>query len=239
MTDIIKSKGWNWEMISDKGVSDQKNSKLGFGYLSEDIWKNPAPISYYLLSRWKKQGKHSFLDLGCGLGRHTILFGMSEFDVSAFDISENALERTAKWAKEKGLNINIKQGDMLNLPFDNESMDCILCLNVISHTDTRGMYKVADELKRVLKPNGECYLTLGSKETWGYKQNWPVVDANTKLRDEPGPEYMVPHFYADYDLIFQIFKNFDILDIQHIGTYYTVDGQKQESYHWHLLIRKR
>ena len=224
MSNIVKSQGWNWQIVSDEFA---------------DVWKNPAPESFYLLYRWKNQHKKSFLDLGCGLGRHTILFASNGFDVSAFDISENAIERTDKWAKELGLSINIKQGDMLNIPFEDESMDCILCMNVISHTDTKGTYKIADEIKRVLKSGGECYLTLGSKETWGYKQNWPVVDENTKLRDEQGPEYMVPHFYADHDLIFKIFKDFDIVGVKHIGTYYIHDGQKYESYHWHVLIRKR
>lgn len=224
MSDIIKSKGWDWQIITDEFAQ---------------TWKNPAPETFYLLSRWKKQQKQSFLDLGCGLGRHTILFAKNGFDVLAFDISETAIEHTSEWAKNENLNIDIKQGDMLNIPFDNESIDCILCMNVISHTDTKGMYKIADELKRVLKSNGECYLTLGSKETWGFKQDWPMVDENTKLRDEQGPEYMVPHFYADYDLIHQLFKDFSIEDIKLVGTYYTKDSQTFESYHWHILIRKK
>ena len=28
--------------------------------------------------------------------------------------------------------------------------------------------------------------------------SWPNVDENTKLRMEEGPEYEVPHFYANY-----------------------------------------
>ena len=224
MADIIESKGWDWKIVSDEFA---------------DVWKNPASETFYLLQRWKNQGKQKFLDLGCGLGRHTVFFALNGFDVSAFDISENAVERTKNWANELNLNIDIKTGDMLDIPFGDESMDCILCMNVISHTDTKGTYKIADELKRVLKSGGECYLTLGSKETWGYKQNWPVVDENTKLRDEQGPEYMVPHFYADYDLIYKIFADFDIIDVKHVGTYYVHDGQKHESYHWHILIRKK
>ena len=224
MADIIKSKGWNWQAVSGEYA---------------EVWKNPAPEVFYLLSRWKNQHRRTFLDLGCGLGRHTILFAQNGFEVSAFDISDKAIECTTEWAKELKLNIDIRQGDMLNIPFADESMDCVLCMNVIAHTDTKGIYKIADELKRILKPAGECYLTLGSKETWGYKQNWPVVDENTKLCDEQGPEYMIPHFYADYDLILQIFRDFEIADIKHIGTYYVRDGQRYESYHWHVLIKRK
>lgn len=224
MSDIIKSQGWNWNIVSG-----------GFA----DVWKKPASESFYLMARWKQQSKKNFLDLGCGLGRHTILFASNDFNVSAFDISDKAIEHTAKWAQEMGLNIDIKQGDMLNVPFADESMDCILCFNVIPHTDTNGVYKITEELKRILKSGGECYLTLGSKETWGYKQNWPVVDENTKLRDEPGPEYMIPHFYADYGLLLKLFQDFEILDVKHIGTYCRKDNQTYESYHWHILIKKK
>ena len=69
-----------------------------------------------------------------------------------------------------------------------------MCRNVISHTDTKGVKQAISEVGRVLKIDGECYLTLGSKETWGYKQeDWPCIDENTKLRMEKGPEYKVPH----------------------------------------------
>ena len=223
MSEIIRSKGWNWEMVSGQ---------------FEEVWKKPAPEVYYLLERWKNQNKKTFLDLGCGLGRHSIFFRVNGFKVSAFDISQNAVERTIAWAKELDLNIDVKQGDMLEIPFENESMDCVLCMNAISHTDTKGVYKIAQELKRVLTCGGECYLTLASKETWGYKQNWPKVDENTKLRDEKGPEYMVPHFYADYDLIYQIFHDFEIEDIKHIGTFYKTEEKVHESYHWHVLMKK-
>jgi hypothetical protein len=33
---------------------------------------------------------------------------------------------------------------------------------------------------------------------------------------EKGPEYEVPHFYADYNLLKQIFVNFKIISISHV-----------------------
>ncbi len=34
-----------------------------------------------------------------------------------------------------------------------------------------------------MKHDGECYLTLGSKDTLGFKQeNWPLMDEITRLR---------------------------------------------------------
>ena len=201
--------------------------------------ENPSIESYYLLNRWLSQNKKIFLDLGCGLGRHSILFGQNNFDVYCFDISEEAINRTKEWAIKENLEFDYKIGDMLNLPYSDNKFDCILCRNVISHTDTEGMKKIVKELYRVLKNGGECYLTLGSKDTWGFKQkDWPLVDENTRLRMEEGPEYEVPHFYADYDLIKQLFSDFDIINIYQVIDYYERTDGLADSYHYHVLIKK-
>ena len=220
---MIESKGWNWEIVQND---------------VEEFWKKPSIESYYLLAKWRLETKKDFLDLGCGLGRHSILFAQNGFDVYCFDISEEAIKRTREWAEELNLKLEYKIGDMLKLPYEDNSKDCILCRNVISHTDTEGMKKIIEELKRVLRKDGECYLTLGSKDTWGFKQeNWPLVDANTRIRMEEGPEYKVPHFYADYDLIKELFKDFDILDVYQIVEYF--DSKDSTSYHYHILIKKK
>lgn len=220
---IIKSKGWNWDIVSDE---------------SAEVWKNPSVESFYLVNRWNNQNKKDFLDLGCGLGRHTILFAKSGFKVKAFDISETAIKNAKVWAEDENLKIDFLVGDMLKLPYGTKTFDCILCRNVISHTDTNGIRQIISELLRVLRPKGECYLTLGSKDTWGFKQDWPKLDENTKLRMEAGPEYEVPHFYADYDLIVELFKDFEIELIQHIGEFFPEYGSSTQCYHYHLLIKK-
>ncbi len=221
---MIKSQGWKWEI-----VKDDENC----------IWKNPAVQSYYLVNRWKSQGKNDFLDLGCGLGRHSILFAKNDFNTYCFDISEDAVNKTRKWCEEEKLNCQYKIGDMLNLPYEDSSFDCILCMNVISHTDTEGIKKIIKELYRVLKKNGEVYLTLCSKDTWGFKDtDWPKVDENTKLLMVEGPEKGVPHFYADYDLIRELFKKFTIIDITQVENFYEHDDGTWYSYHYHLLIKK-
>jgi len=221
---MIESKAWNWKIV--KGNEQEK-------------WLEPSIESYYLLHRWKGQGKETFLDLGCGLGRHTILFAQNGFKTSAFDLSEEAIHRTEEYAKREGLNVDFKIGDMLDLPYKDEEFDCILCRNVISHTDTEGMQKIVEEIKRVLKKDGECYLTLGSKDTWGFKQEkWPLVDPNTRVRMDEGPEKGVPHFYADYHLIKELFKEFTVEQIYQVENFYEKEEGLFESFHYHILIRK-
>lgn len=221
---MVKSKGWDWKIVKDDLSCP---------------WKIPSIESYYLLNRWENLGFKSFLDLGCGLGRHTVLFASNGFDTYGFDISSDGLNKTKEWLDSLGLNANLVEGDMLSLPYTDELFDSILCRNVISHQDTCGVKKIIGELKRVLKPGGECYLTLGSKSTWGFKQtSWPLLDENTRLRMEEGPEYEIPHFYADYDLIKELFKDFKIEFINHIEDFYESNGKTYSSFHYHVLIRK-
>lgn len=220
---MVESKAWDWKIVKNK---------------QEQTWLEPSIESYYLIDRWQKQRKKDFLDLGCGLGRHTIQFAKAGFNTAGFDLSEESIRRTAEYAKAEKLDIALKVGDMLELPYPDASFDCILCRNVISHTDTAGMRQIVEELKRVLRPEGECYLTLGSKETWGFKQDWPVVDENTKIRIEDGPENGIPHFYADYDLIQELFKDFKIELVYQLEDFYEKDGKTLNSWHYHLLIKK-
>lgn len=221
---MVKSKGWDWKIVKDDMSCP---------------WKIPSIESYYLLNRWENLGFKSFLDLGCGLGRHTVLFASNGFDTYGFDISSDGLNKTKEWLDSLGLKANLVEGDMLSLPYTDELFDSILCRNVISHQDTCGVKKIIGELKRVLKPGGECYLTLGSKSTWGFKQtSWPLLDENTRLRMDEGPEYEIPHFYADYDLIKELFKDFKIEFINHIEDFYESNGKTYSSFHYHVLIRK-
>lgn len=223
---MTKSKGWNWNIVTGNHAN---------------FWRTPSVESFYLVNRWQNLGFKTFLDLGCGLGRHSILFGKNGFKVSCFDISEEAISQTRQWAIAEKLTFDYQVGDMLKLPYADASFDAILCRNVISHTDTAGMKKIVSELLRALRPSGECYLTLGSKDTWGWKEtNWPKIDENTKLRQEDGPEDGIPHFYADYDLIKELFTQFEILDLYQVEEFHENQEEKKiyESWHYHLLIRK-
>ena len=56
---------------------------------------------------------------------------------------------------------------------------------------------------------------------------------------EEGPEYKTPHFYADYNLIKQLFKDFEIEDIFQVIDYYTDKDKLYDSYHYHVLIKKK
>lgn len=215
------SKPWNW--------NEEKNQ----------IWLNPSEESYYISARWKKQGYKKLLDFGCGLGRHSVYFSQQGFDVTAFDLSTDGIDHLKQWAKKENLEINAQVADMLELPYADQSFDCLFAYHVISHTDTFGMKKIMNEIKRVIKPGGEIYITLCSKDTWAFAEaGYPRIDENTVRKTEDGPEKDVPHFYVNLDDALKLFSeaNLELISVRHTDDCYW-DGQKRNSKHYFILAK--
>jgi len=216
------SKAWEW--------NEEKNQ----------IWLNPSEESYYISNRWKMQGFNTLLDFGCGLGRHSIHFSQQGFNVSAFDLSEDGTNHLREWAKKENLNIDVTVADMLTLPYSKDAFDCLFAFHVISHTDTPGMKTILNEVKRIVKPQGEVYLTLCSKESWSFAEaGYPKIDDNTIVKTDEGPEKGVPHFYMNLDDVINLLNEtgLELIRIRHIDDCY-YENQKQNSKHYFVLAKK-
>ena len=218
---MTESKAWDWQKESNP------------------IWLEPCEESYFLCSRWKKKGMQSLLDLGCGLGRHAILFAREGFDVTAADLSEDAVGHLREWQKNEGLHIDTVRCDMKKLPFQDGTFDCLWAYHVISHTDTPGCLEIMSEIHRVLKADGETYFTLCSKESRNFREAvFPHIDENTLVKTDDGPEKNVPHFYANLDDVIKLLGSFEIISIRHIEDC-IFGGQYHDGKHFFINARKR
>lgn len=219
---MVESKSWKWEIVGK----------------DDNYWNTPSAEIYYLCEKWKNQNFKSFLDIGCGLGRHSLYMAKNGFDVSGFDLSEFSVNTVLEKAKENNLTLNkFVVADMLNIPFEDNSFDCILAMNVISHTDKKGFLQILNEINRVLKENGEVYFTVGSKESFHFNNpNCIYVDENTRIRVEDGPENGIPHFYMGDEDCFTLFNDFDIIEIKNVRE---LTKYGNFSPHYHIFLRKK
>ncbi len=213
------SKAWNWK--------EEKSN----------IWLQPSEESYFIANTWKQRGVKKVLDLGCGLGRHSILFAKTGFQVSALDLSVDATNHLKKWAKDENLAVDVKNADMLNLPYEDNTFDALFAMHVISHTDTENFKKILNEMTRVLKVGSQIFVTLCSKDTWSFKDSgYPKHDENTVIKIEDGPENGIPHFYVTLDDILILFKDFEIERIRHIDDCY-FDNAIRNSKHYFITAK--
>ena len=180
------SKGWKWEVLSK----------------DDEYWNTPDFMIHYLNYRWKKAGFDTFLDLGCGLGRHSIFMAEQGFSVYGFDSSKYVIDIVKEKAYERNLDIKLCVGDIAGIPYENESIDCMMAIGILSNNDKEGITRILREMYRVLKSGGETYFNIVSKAS-DFENNDELLNGN--------------NFYNITENDFEnLFKDFEIISIKHI-----------------------
>ena len=220
---MVGSKAWDWEKMQ------------------RETWLIPSEESYYYAEKWRGEGRERLLDLGCGLGRHAIFFDAHGFKVTAMDLSDYGVNHLREWQKKNGTDFRAVVADMKKLPFADDAFDCIYSYHVLSHTDTEGLRQILSEIRRVLKPGGEIFFDLCSKDSWTFTQSgFPHIDENT-LRFVGEPEDGIPHCFVNKDDITELMTGFRICKLRHIddiktatwnggGVHYFIEADAEKEY---------
>ncbi len=197
---MVESKAWDWKNITS------------------ETWLKPSEESFYYAEKWRSEGRKRLLDLGCGMGRHAIFFDAHGFTVTAIDLSEYGINSLREWQKKNDTDFRTVVGDMTALPFADNAFDCIYSYHVVSHTDTEGIKRIMSEIRRVLRPGGEIYFDLCSKDAWHFRQCvGDRLDENT-IRFVGGPEDGIPHYFADEANVRELLTGFNVNVLRHVQT---------------------
>ncbi len=203
--------------------------------INDDHWLTPAPVVYPLSIRWKKENKNKILDLGCGLGRNSLYFYEQGFNVTAVDGSLSAIEKFEAICKQKDYKIDVRLCDMHSLSFENSTFDAVFSFHVIYHTDSKGIKKVISEIERVLKPTGELFVTLNSKNNTSYLKNINYkIDENTIIKQD-GIEKGIPHYFVNEEEAKMLLSNFEIQKLLYVED---IKNDGSRSCHYYILARK-
>jgi tellurite methyltransferase len=72
------------------------------------------------------------LDIGCGEGRNAVFFAKNGYDVTAFDLAEAGIDKTAKLAEENGVKLNVFKADINNYRLT-EEFDILFSTGVLHY----------------------------------------------------------------------------------------------------------
>ena len=116
----------------------------------------------YIVSVLPAEKKTTFLDIGCGIGCHSIRLAKHGFSVLAVDFSEHVLKTAELNLQDKGWkdNIKLQRENILSLSFADETFDYILCWGVLMHIPD--IEKAVSELDRVVKKGGVLVISEGN-----------------------------------------------------------------------------
>ena len=136
--------------------------------------------------------KGRFLDLGTGPGTQAIQLSKRGFDVTATDLSENAIAM----AKKQSNKVNFVTDDFLNSKLPDDEFDYIFDRGCFHVFDASQRPKYVEQIKRILKNNGKLFLKCMS------------IDEKNLPDDE------MPHKFSKQNII-DIFSNdFEIQSIK-------------------------
>lgn len=119
-------------------------------------------IVFGLIKKYSRSSdvRPKILDLGCGMGA-IAQEAQKIGDYYGVDVSEKAVN----FCKRRGIE-NVKQGDALHVPYEDDQFDIVLLLDTIEHVEDD--FGVMDEVRRVLRPQGMVIVTAPAfKFLWG------------------------------------------------------------------------
>jgi len=187
------------------------------GNIWEKEYKNPLLVTkkddpqkdtLRFLKFLKKDRKYrvedkNILDLGCGTGRNSNYLAELGNKVIGIEISKTALNLAISRAKESGVKVDYRLGD-IGEPYDieNNSIDIVLDVTSSNSLNEQGREIYLNEMNRVLKTGGYIFVRALCKDG----------DDNVKklLKNSPGKEYDT-YFIKEFGLTERVFSKDDLI----------------------------
>jgi SAM-dependent methyltransferase len=210
----------------------------------QDLWQDPKvrerweampplPEAVDMADRLGTEGGRRVIDIGCGLGRHTVYLAARGFEVTATDNAPAALAACKANLEEAGLTANVIETEMTHYPFPDGHFDGALGSHVIHHTDRATLERILGEITRTLAPGG-YFVWVTPTPRHMYCGRGTEIEPGTWV-DPDHPEGAIPHHYSTEEEVRELLHAYDILSLHE---HEWKEGESSR-FHWRLLARKR
>jgi SAM-dependent methyltransferase len=103
------------------------------------------------------------LNLGCAHGPDFLPF-KSDFELYGVDLSTEMLSLARKYAQKYDFRVNLALANVCSLPYRDNAFDFAIAVATYHHIRGKaGKMAALRELKRVLKPGGEAFITVWNR----------------------------------------------------------------------------
>jgi len=121
------------------------------------------------------------LDLGCGVGRHALLFAERGWSVMGIDVAEASLEFARQEATDAGLDASFIHGNLHTLPFPGKQDLILLAYGTIGTMSPSQARRLIGRCRQALAPGGMLIFDAFRKPWWEAQKkaavgrSWTVV----------------------------------------------------------------
>jgi len=164
-----------------------------------------------LAERWQN-GK--LLNIGCAHGPDFLLFRQQGFDLYGVDFSNEMLKLALKYSRKYHFAVNLSLADACSLPYLDETFDWAISIATYHHINNKEQRQAAlNELRRVLKPGGEAFITVWNRWQPGFWFKWKETHIPWRTRDKTLHRYYYLFSYPELERLvrksgFEITKSF-------------------------------
>ena len=167
------------------------------------------PLYRFIMFCNEKTMDKTVLDCGAG-GDYPPLSLFSEYGYLTHGIEFNIkqLEEANKYANKKNQNLNIEQGDMRKLKFENESFSFVYSYNSVFHMTKEDVSKSINEMKRVLKQDGLLFVNFLTTSDFRCGQGVAIDENQYEQMDDDIP--VIHSYFEEYEPD-RYFENMEVL----------------------------
>lgn len=175
---------------------------------------------------FKENHAKKILVPGCGYGRNSLYLALQGFDVSGFDISDEAIKIAQKMVKGKSASVQYIHADLLDVELSH-NYDGILSINMLHLYDETNRKRILEIYQKILNPNGVLVLTSMSVNDPDFRKG-DMIAYNTYESKKGRPIYYFDQ-QSMKDLMSKYFTQLVIEEIQEFENH----GGKE---HFHGMI---
>jgi len=148
-----------------------------------------------LAQRWQKG---SLLNIGCAHGPDFLPFGQN-FDLYGVDFSTEMLRFARKYSQKFSFTASVLVADAVHFPFADGVFDWAISVATYHHIKGKRERQAAlNELRRVLKPGGEAFITVWNR--WQPRFWFSGKEAAVPWRTEDKTLYRYYHLFSYREL---------------------------------------
>jgi len=206
----------------------------------QKLWQDPEVVKRWeafppleevvtMADRLDAAGRRRVLDIGCGLGRHTLYLAARGFDVTATDNAPAAIAACEENLAQANLQATIVKVEMTEFPFS----DGVIASHVIHHVDIATLRRIINSITQKLAPGGLFVWAMPSDHHSGCGRG-REIEPGTWVNDDH-PEGPVPHHYSTEEEVRELLRAYEILSLKLVES---GEGAEHRS-HWRVLARKR